>query len=100
LERDYTSNLDMCKEGGVQASAMSRKLYTTVEVAKAAGLPRGTLQNWIKTGKVSAPPVRFLHNMAVRLWTAAQKKRIRRLSGFAKDRARANAFKKIGDLPR
>lgn len=79
---------------------MSRRLYTTVEVAKAAGVPRGTLQNWIKTGKVSAPPVRLLRKMAVRLWTTAQKKRVRRLTGFAKDRARANAFKKKGDLPR
>jgi DNA-binding transcriptional MerR regulator len=60
---------------------MSRKRYTTVEVAKAAGVPRATLQHWIKTGKISAPPVRLLRNRAVRLWTEAQKKRIRKLSG-------------------
>jgi DNA-binding transcriptional MerR regulator len=63
---------------------MSRKLYTTVEVAKAAGLPRATLQYWIKTGKISAPPVRLRLNMAVRLWTDAQMKRIRKLRGTFK----------------
>ena len=60
---------------------MSRKLYTTVEVAKAARVPRATLQHWVKTGKIAAPPVRLLGNRAVRLWTDAQKKRIRKLSG-------------------
>jgi MerR-like DNA binding protein len=60
---------------------MSRKLYTTVEVAKAAGVARATLQYWVKTGKISAPPVRLHRNKAVRLWTDAQKKQIRTLSG-------------------
>ena len=55
---------------------MSRKLYTTVEVARAAGVPRATLQHWVKTGKISAPPVRLRRNRAVRLWTDAQKKQI------------------------
>jgi DNA-binding transcriptional MerR regulator len=63
---------------------MSRKLYTTVEVSKAAGVPRATLQHWIKTGKISAPVVRLLGNRAVRLWTDAQMKRIRALSGTFK----------------
>jgi DNA-binding transcriptional MerR regulator len=60
---------------------MKRKVYTTVEVARAARVPRATLQHWIKTGKISAPPVRLLRNRAVRLWTEAQKNRIRKLSG-------------------
>lgn len=63
---------------------MSRKLYSTVEVAKAAGVLRSTLNYWIKAGKISAPPVRLLHNRAVRLWTDAQMKRIRSLSGTFK----------------
>jgi DNA-binding transcriptional MerR regulator len=63
---------------------MSRKLYTTVEVSKAAGVKRPTLQHWIKTGKISPPPVRLRDNRAVRLWTDAQMKRIRRLSGTFK----------------
>jgi hypothetical protein len=63
---------------------MSRKLYTTIQVAKAAGVPRATLQYWIKTRKISAPRVRLLHNRAVRLWTEAQKKQIRKLSGTFK----------------
>jgi DNA-binding transcriptional MerR regulator len=63
---------------------VSRKLYTTVEVAKASGVPRATLQHWIKTGKLLAPRVRLLKNRAVRLWTEAQMKRIRKLSGTFK----------------
>jgi len=63
---------------------MSRKLYTTVEVSKAARVKRPTLQYWIKTGKISPPAVRLLRNRAVRLWTDAQKERIRRLSGTFK----------------
>jgi DNA-binding transcriptional MerR regulator len=63
---------------------MSHKLYTTVEVARAAGVPRATLQHWVKTGKISAPPVRLRRNRAVRLWTDAQKKRIQKLSGTFK----------------
>jgi DNA-binding transcriptional MerR regulator len=63
---------------------MSGNLYTTVEVAKAAGVPRATLQHWIKTGKITAPPIRLRRNKAVRLWTEAQKERIRRLRGSFK----------------
>lgn len=63
---------------------MTRTLYTTVEVAKASGVPRATLQHWIKTGKLSAPRVRLINNRAVRLWTVAQKKRIRKMSGTFK----------------
>jgi hypothetical protein len=68
---------------------MSRKLYTTVEVAKAASVPRATLQHWIKTGKISPPPVRLRRNRAVRLWTDTQKKRIRELRALSnQDRRR------------
>jgi hypothetical protein len=63
---------------------MSRKLYTTVEVAKAAGVGRTTLQYWILTRKISAPPVRLRENRAVRLWTDAQMKLIRKLIGTFK----------------
>ena len=59
---------------------MGQKHYTTVEVAKAAGVPRATLQHWMKTGRISAPPVRLRQNRAARLWTEAQFKRIRKMS--------------------
>jgi AcrR family transcriptional regulator len=59
---------------------MSRKLSTS-EIAKAAGVPRATLQYWIRTKKISAPPIRLRRNRAVRLWTNAQMKRIRKLNG-------------------
>ena len=57
---------------------------TQSELAKAAGVKRPTLQHWIKTGKISAPGVRLRRNKAVRLWTDAQKERIRRLRGTFK----------------
>ncbi len=60
---------------------MSRKLYTTVEVARAAGVLRPTLQYWIKTKKISAPPIRLRGGRAVRLWTDAQVRLIRALKG-------------------
>jgi hypothetical protein len=63
---------------------MSRKMYTTIELAKAAGVPRATVQHWVKTGKISAPPVRLRRNRAVRLWTDAQRKRIQKLGGTFK----------------
>lgn len=61
---------------------MSRKLYTTVEVAKITGVKRPTLQHWIKTGKISAPKVRLIDGKAVRLWTKAQVTQVRRLKGL------------------
>lgn len=63
---------------------MSRKLYSTVEVARAAGVLRTTLNYWVRTKKISAPPVRLRHNRAVRLWTDAQRKQIRKLRGTFK----------------
>jgi DNA-binding transcriptional MerR regulator len=63
---------------------MSRKLYSTVEVAKAAGVVRATVQHWIKTGKISAPAVRLVGGRAARLWTLAQTERVRRLKGTLK----------------
>lgn len=60
---------------------MSRKLYTTIEVAEAARVLRPTLQYWIKSGKISAPPLRLRHGRAVRLWTEVQMRRIRSLKG-------------------
>jgi hypothetical protein len=69
---------------------MSQRVYTTVQVAKAAGVPRATLQHWVKTRKLSAPPIRLLRNRAVRLWTEAQMKRIRKLSGTFKSGPKKN----------
>jgi len=68
----------------VQAGAMSQKVYTTIEVAKATGVSRAALQYWIKTGKISAPRIRLWRNKAARLWTEAQKQQIRRLRGSFK----------------
>jgi excisionase family DNA binding protein len=63
---------------------MSQRLYTTVEVAKATGIPRATLQFWVATGKISAPKVRLVKGRAVRLWNAALVDKARELKGTLK----------------
>jgi DNA-binding transcriptional MerR regulator len=63
---------------------MSRKTYTTVEVAKMTKIPRATLQFWISTRKISAPGVRLVKGRAVRLWNEAQVQKARELKGSLK----------------
>jgi excisionase family DNA binding protein len=63
---------------------MSAKLLSTVEVAAAVGVPRATLQYWIKTGKIAAPKTKLRGGVAVRLWTGAQVEKARKLKGSLK----------------
>jgi DNA-binding transcriptional MerR regulator len=63
---------------------MSQKRYTTVEIAKAAKVPRATLQFWISSGKISAPVVQLVAGKAVRLWSASDLKKVKGLKGTLK----------------
>lgn len=63
---------------------MKQTLLSTVEVAKATGVPRSVLQHWIKTGKIAAPRMRIVGNKAARFWTPAQVNQIRRMKGRLK----------------
>jgi DNA-binding transcriptional MerR regulator len=72
---------------------MNRKRYTTVQVAKAAGVPRATLQFWIASGKISAPSVRLVGGKAVRLWTDTDIWRIQKLRGTLKPGPRSKGKK-------
>jgi predicted site-specific integrase-resolvase len=65
----------------LETLAMKQRLLNTHEAAAAAGVHRPTLQFWIKSGKIAAPPVQLLDGKAVRLWTAAQIREIRKLKG-------------------
>jgi DNA-binding transcriptional MerR regulator len=78
---------------------MSPKRFTTVEAAAAAGIPRATLQHWIKTGKITAPVVRLVGGRAARLWTGAQTERIRRLKGTLKPGPKKPGSRKKTDRP-
>jgi len=60
---------------------MSSQLLSTVEVADEVGVPRATLQYWIKEGKIAAPRTRLRNGVAVRLWTAADVEKARKLRG-------------------
>jgi DNA-binding transcriptional MerR regulator len=78
----------------IQASQMSRKVYTTVQVANAANVPRATLQFWIASGKISAPEVRLIEGVAARLWTEADVERIRKFKGTLKPGTKSSKKKK------
>jgi DNA-binding transcriptional MerR regulator len=69
---------------------MSRKRYTTVEIAREANVPRATLQFWISSGKIAAPKVRLVGGKAVRLWTEADIERVRKLKGSLKSGPKAS----------
>jgi predicted site-specific integrase-resolvase len=62
---------------------MNPKL-STVQVARAVHVPQATLQRWIKTGKIAAPAIQVVNGRAVRLWTAAEVRLIRKLKGSLK----------------
>jgi excisionase family DNA binding protein len=57
--------------------AMRPKTYTTVEAAKAVGITRATLQDWIKKKKFAAPRLQRLGNISVRLWTVSDVSRLK-----------------------
>jgi DNA-binding transcriptional MerR regulator len=63
---------------------MSKKLYTTVEVAKREDVPRATLQFWISSGKIAAPEVQLIAGKAVRLWSETDIGKVRKLKGSLK----------------
>ena len=63
---------------------MSSKLLSTVEAAHEVDIPRATLQYWIKEGKIAAPKTRLRNGIAVRLWTAADVEKARKLKGALK----------------
>jgi DNA-binding transcriptional MerR regulator len=68
----------------VDSRSMSSKLLSTVEVAAAIGVPRATLQYWIKQRKIAAPKARLRGGVAVRLWTPADVEKARKLKGSLK----------------
>ena len=47
-----------------------RKL-TTGQAARAVKISRASLQEWIRLGKIEAPPVELLGGKAVRFWKPA-----------------------------
>jgi hypothetical protein len=63
---------------------MRSKLFSTVEVAEEIGVPRATLQYWIKQRKLAVPKTRLRGGVAVRLWTVAEVEKARKLKGTLK----------------
>jgi excisionase family DNA binding protein len=64
--------------------SMRSKRLSTVEVAAAIGVPRATLQYWIKQRKIAAPKVGLCSGVAVRLWAVADVEKARELKGTLK----------------
>ena len=67
----------------LECPAMSPEL-STVEVSRITKIPRTTLQNWIRTGKIDAPRVKLVDGKAMRLWSSAQIEQARKLKGTFK----------------
>lgn len=57
---------------------MSPKARTTGEAAKAVGITRATLQEWIRRGKVKPPGPTLRGAVGVRLWTESDVARLLR----------------------
>lgn len=57
---------------------MSPRTYTTTEAAKAVGITRATLQDWIKKRKFAAPKLGRVGNIRVRFWTASDVARLKK----------------------
>jgi hypothetical protein len=53
------------------------KTCNTREAARAAKISRATLQEWIASAKIKAPPVRLVKGKAVRLWSTTDLARVR-----------------------
>jgi excisionase family DNA binding protein len=73
---------------------MSRKLYTTIEAAKAAKISRPTIQYWIATGRIEAPELQIHNGKAARLWTEAAVDQMRKLRDTLKPGPQARSKKK------
>jgi excisionase family DNA binding protein len=56
---------------------MSPRTYTTTDAAKAVGITRATLQDWIKKKKFAAPKLGRVGNISVRFWTASDIARLK-----------------------
>ena len=74
---------------------MGSKLLSTVEVADAIDVPRATLQYWIKKGKIGAPRTKLRNGVAVRLWTASEVEKARKLKGSLKRGPEPRKGKKV-----
>jgi len=66
------------------------KEYSTVQAARRCGLHPVTLQRWVANRKISAPPMRRVGNVAVRIWTDRDVERIRKYkaANYRKGRGR------------
>ena len=55
------------------------KTYSTREAAKRLGIHLVTLQEYIAAKKISAPPVKRLGGVRLRLWTGTEIERVREI---------------------
>ena len=74
------------------------KARTTEQAARAAKISRASLQEWIRLGKIAAPPVQLVKGKAVRLWHAADIKSLRTVKAtiYRKGRGRRAKRKRGG----
>ena len=64
--------------------SMAPKYLTTTEAAKAVGITRATIYEWIKRGMVRAPKLQLGNGHAVRLWSESDVARLKAMKGTIK----------------
>src|SRR6267143_7072398 len=72
------------------------KACTTEQAARAAKISRASLQEWIRLGKIAAPPVQLVKGKAVRLWNAADIKCLRTVKATIYRKGRGRKAKREG----
>jgi len=74
---------------------VSPKQHATGEAAKAVGISRASLQEWIRAGKIRAPRTVLRDGRAVRLWTSADLEKVRKYKAdhYCKGRGRKKGKK-------
>jgi hypothetical protein len=72
------------------------KPCNTQQAAGAVGISTMTLQRWLAAGKVKGPKLRIRNGRAVRLWTATDLARLRKLKQeiYCKGRGRKKGYKR------
>jgi excisionase family DNA binding protein len=73
---------------------MAAKTYTTREAAKALGVSPQTLYTWIGRRQIDAPTPLSLGRSTMRIWTAADIERARKLKGTLKPGPKRSKKKK------
>lgn len=69
-------------------------MKTTREAARAVKITRQTLQSWIASGRIAAPPIEIVDGKATRLWREADIKQLATVKAAIYRRGRGRKSKR------